>query len=378
MARRCMRGAIAACLATLLFACSREPPPAPAQRWVPVRVQAVGLSKASVSSVRYTAVLGPNSQVNLAFQVSGYVRSLLQRRGPDGSERPVTQGDAVRAGEVLATINDDAYADKVKAAQGTLAAAQAALNKTSADFKRAKALLASRSMTESNYDAAQQAYDTAKANVASAQAQLDDARFNLAHCALRAPLNAVVIRRNVAVGDLVGPTTQAFTLADMTAVKARFAVPDFMLKNLSIGDTLHISTRSEPQRIYSGAITSIAASADPKTRVFNVELTVPNPSGILRDGMVASLRVPTRLQASKPELTVPIRAVVQSKTNPNGYAVYTVQKRGDQLQARLQAVDLGPVLGNRIVVLSGVRPGEQIVVTGVNTVWDGATVRLVH
>lgn len=367
---------LAASLTVLLLACGREQPP-PAQHWVPVRVQEVGLSKTAASGVRYTAVLTPNTQVTLAFQVSGYVKSILQRHGTDGKKRPVTQGDAVHSGDVLARIDDDAYADKVNAAKATLAAANAALNKSTADFKRATALLASRSMTESSYDGAKQEYYTARANVASAQAQLDDARFNLAHCALVAPMNALVLKRNIAVGDLVGPATQAFSLADMSSVKVQFAVPDFMLKNLAIGDTLSIGTRSVPLRTFSGVITSIAASADPQTRVFNVELTVPNPQGVLKDGMVASLRVPDRLGGSKPTMTVPIAAVIRSKTNPDGYAVYAVQKVGAKSLARLRDVRLGAVQGNRVVVLSGVSRGERIVVSGVNTVWDGATVRVV-
>ena len=364
-------------LTVMLIACGREQPQSVAQ-WVPVRVQQIGVSNVAGASVRYTAVLTSNSQVNLAFKVNGYVQSILQRSGPEGSKHPITQGEAVRTGEVLARINDDQYVAKVNAAKAQLAAANAALDKGTADFKRAQSLLASHSMTESDYDSAQQEYQTAKANVAAAKAQLDNANLDLAHCALTAPMNGVVLKRNIEVGDLVAPGTEAFSLADMSSVKVLFAVPDFMLRNLAIGDRLSISTRSLPQRTFSGVISSIAPTAETQTRVFNVELTVPNPDGVLKDGMVAALSVPESLKSSEPELTVPLMAVVRSKTNPDGYAVYVVQKEGNQLQAHLHDVTLGPVQGNRIVVLGGISSGEQVVVSGVNTVWDGATVRVVN
>jgi RND family efflux transporter MFP subunit len=377
MRRKLLRGWVLVSLTVLFFACGREQPQSPVQ-WVPVRVQQVGLSKVAVGSVRYTAVLTPNSQVNLAFKVNGYIQSILQRSGPEGTKHPITQGEAVHTGEVLARINDDQYVDKVNAAEATLAGANAALDKGTADFKRAQSLLASRSMTESDFDSAQQEYQTAKANVASAKAQLDDARLNLAHCALTAPINGLVIKRSIEVGDLVAPGAEAFVLADMSAMKVLFAVPDFMLKNLAIGDHLSISTRSVPQRMFSGAITSIAPTADTQTRVFNVELTLPNPDGVLKDGMVAALSVPESLKPSTPRITVPITAVVRSKANPDGYAVYVVQQDGSQSRARLRDVTLGTVQGNRVVVLNGINSGDQVVVSGVNTVWDGATVRVVN
>jgi len=358
----------------LLGACD-HPIPEPQQPWVPVRIETAGSAAAS-GSVRYSAVVTPKAQVNLAFKVGGYVDSILQHPAPGGGQHLITQGETVSRDQVLATITDDEYRDKVKAAEADLASANAALVKGKADFKRAKALYKTQSMTAPDYDSAQQEYQTAEANVSAASAQLDGARLNLSYCQLKAPMNALVLKRNIEVGTLVEPGTQAFDLADMSEVKVLFAVPDVMLKNLSVGDSMSISTRSLPGQNFGGLISSISPVADSQTRVFDIELTVPNPEGLWKDGMVAALSVAEAVPVNTPSITVPISAVVGSRTDLQDYALYVVTQQDDKAVAQRRAVKLGEVRGNRVVVLDGITVGAKVVVSGVNTVRDGGQVRI--
>jgi len=364
-------GLLLACLC--LAACDRTPP-APEEQWVPVRVETAG-NTGETGAVRYSAVVTPGTQVNLAFKVGGYVESILQHATPGGDEHPITQGETVEQDQVMATIREEAYRDKVESAEADLASAKAALVKAGADFKRASALYKSQSMTGTDYDSAQQEYTTARANVAAASARLDDARLNLSYCQLQAPMDAVVLKRNIEVGTLVEPGTQAFALADMSEVKVLFAVPDVMLKNLAVGDSLSISTRSLAGRTFQGKITSMSPVADSQTRVFNIELTVPNPDSLLKDGMVTALSVPDDLKVDTPSLTVPIAAVVGSRADPQGYALYVVDQQDGKEVARLREVRLGEVRGNRVVVLEGITAGARVVISGMNTVRDGGPVR---
>ncbi|HYQ70624.1 MAG TPA: efflux RND transporter periplasmic adaptor subunit [Gammaproteobacteria bacterium] len=359
-----------------LAACDRTPPQPEAQ-WVPVRVETAG-SAAESGAVRYSAVVTPGTQVNLAFKASGYVESILQHPAPGGGEHPVTQGEPVSKDQVMATLNDESYRDKVESAEADLASARANLVKAEADFRRASALYKTQSMTGTDYDSAQQQYSSARANVAAASARLDDARLDLSYCRLKSPMDAVVLKRNIEVGTLVAPDTTAFVVADLAEVKVLFAVPDVMLKNLAVGDSLAITTRSLPGKTFEGIITSLSPVADSQTRVFNVELTLPNPDGRLKDGMVAALSVPDALQAEAPSLSVPIAAIVGSRGNPQGYALYVVSRDGDGTVARLREVKLGKVRGNRVVVLEGLEAGTRVVTSGVNTVRDGGAVRILH
>jgi multidrug efflux system membrane fusion protein len=367
-------GLLLACLC--LAACDRTPPQPEAQ-WVPVRVETAG-SAAESGAVRYSAVVTPGTQVNLAFKASGYVESILQHAAPGGGEHPVTQGERVSKDQVMAALNDESYRDKVKSAQADLASARANLVKAEADFKRASALYETQSMTGTDYDSAQQQYSSARANVAAASARLDDARLNLSYCRLKSPMDAVVLKRNIEVGSLVAPDTTAFVVADLSEVKVLFAVPDVMLKNLAVGDKLAITTRSLPGKTFQGVITSLSPVADSQTRVFNIELTVANPDGLLKDGMVAALGVPDAMQTEAPAITVPIAAVVESRTKPQGFALYVVMQQDGGTVARLRDVRLGKVRGNRVAVLEGLDAGTRIITSGVNTVRDGSLVRILH
>jgi RND family efflux transporter MFP subunit len=375
---RASRGLLMALLCGCLLSsgCDRREV-ATAPQWIPVRVQVLG-ALSDDTGVRYSASVTPNTQLDLKFKASGYIDSIYEIKDTSGKLQPLPRGTTVSVTTELAHIKDDEYRDKVEEARASLAAAEAALVKAKQDFKRAKSLYASESMTAPDFDSAQQEYSTAVANVDGARAQLDEARQNLAYCTLVPPMEGVILNRNIELGDLVNTATVAFVLADMSAVKVVFAVPDVMLKNIKLGDTLDVTTQSQPGKMYSGTVTTISPSADTRTRVFDIEITIANPGGELKDGMVAALKVPELPAHVSTALAVPISAVLRSKKDPQGYALYVVDTQQGKSVARLQDVQLGDVHGNRIAVLGGISSGQQVIVSGVTTVWDGSTVRIVH
>jgi RND family efflux transporter MFP subunit len=367
---------VALLLITSLGGCER-PQKEVAPQWIPVRVQALGALTGD-DGVRYSASVTPKTQVDLKFKVNGYIDAIHEVKDSEGKPQPVPRGTFIEQSTVLAHIKDDEYRDKVKSAKANLAAAKASLLKAEKDFKRARELYASESMTAPDYDSAQQEYSTAVANVDAAKAGLDEANQNLAYCTLHPPMDGVVLSRNIEIGTLVEPTTVAFVLADLSAVKVVFAVPDVMLKNITLGDSLEVTTRSLPGKRYTGKVTTVSPVADSQTRVFDIEITIPNPGGTLKDGMVAALQVPELPVHVSKALAVPITAVVRSKKDPQGYALYVVEQQGTGQVARLRDVQLGDVHGNRIAVLGGASDGEQVIVSGTSTVWDGSQVRILQ
>jgi multidrug efflux system membrane fusion protein len=365
-------GALAAGLA--LGACDPEEPKA--QPPMPVRVQVVE-SHDLAASLRYSANIVPARSVNLAFQVSGYVTSILQRAGADGKPRDLQTGDAVENGAVLAAVDDRPYQDKVKGAQAQLAEAKASLVKGENDYRRATALFKEQSMTAPEYDTYKKEFQAAQAAVGGAKAQLDAAEQDLEHTRLIAPSNGLVLQRNIEIGGLAAPGTVGFVIADVGSVKAVFGVPAVTLGDVKQGSPMSIVTESEPGRKFDGRITSIAASADSSTRVFDVEVTVPNSDGRLKPGMVASLDIVRETAPSTAAVVVPLAALVRSKSDPKGYAVYLVAGEGDTPTVRLQDVTVGRILGNTIAVTGGLAPGARIVVYGATLVADGQTVRVI-
>jgi RND family efflux transporter MFP subunit len=393
----------------------------------PVKVKTVE-THSGTSSVRYSASIRPSSQVEVAFKVGGYVEAIKSAEG-----RHIQAGDVVMKGAVLAQLRQSDYAAKVNEAKSQTGEARstldtnnaqlkeavtavetsraqlkdsaAALERARLDFERAEALFATQSMTKPDYDVAKERFEVnkakfeaAKAQVAVAEAKVNTARFQigvaesrvktteatvytasipLGDAQLRAPLSAVVIERKVEIGQLVSTGTPAFVLADLSSVKAAFGVPDLTLQNFKLGDTLTMTTDAVPGTEFTGHISRISPAADQSSRVFDVEVTIPNPQGLLKPGMIASMLVNEVAGATEVPV-VPLTAITRSKADPNAYAVLVIEETSGRQIARLRTVTLGESFGNSVGISSGVKPGEIVITTGVTQVADGEEVRVMQ
>jgi multidrug efflux system membrane fusion protein len=163
-------------------------------------------------------------------------------------------------------------------------------------------------------------------------------------------------------------------VANTRVVKVVFGVPDVVVASLRLGETLAIQAEAIPGEALQGLITRIAPSADPNSRVFEVEAALPNPDGRMKVGMLATLR----LGGDAPDagMFVPLAAVVRPAGDSAGYAVYVVADSAGTT-ARLRRVALGETSGNQIAVREGLARGEQVIVRGATIVADGQPVRVI-
>jgi RND family efflux transporter MFP subunit len=184
-----------------------------------------------------------------------------------------------------------------------------------------------------------------------------------------------VLKRLIEVGVLVAPGTPAFVLGDVSKVRTVFGVSDTVLPRIRSGMMLRVTSEALPGSNYKGRVTRIAPTADPRTRVFDVELTVPNKDGRLKPGMIASL---TLSGGARTEVVpvIPLAAVVQPPPGTAGYMVYVAEQQGGKAVAKAQMVQLGDTLGDRISVRTGLHAGQRVVVTGASLVHDGETVEV--
>src|SRR5262249_10925166 len=129
-----------------------------------------------------------------------------------------------------------------------------------------------------------------------------------------------------------------------------------------------------------GTISAVSPSADAQSRVFEVEVSVPNRDGRLKVGMVASVEMLDAAKGAPAEAAgtlVPLTAIVKSSKSASGYAVFVVEGEGGRQVARARPGSVGGVIGNRIAVEGGVRAGERAIVTGATLVADGEAVRII-
>jgi len=340
-----------------IMACGGDgPPPNPP---LPVTVISARGTPGGVGEARYSGAIKADASVDIAFKMSGVVEQVTQLRGADGRMRDLQDGDVVRRGQVLARLRQNEFRDQVSDAEASLRQAQA-------DYERASQLYENRSMSKAEYDAAYARYTGSVARQSQAAISLGDAT-------LRSPLSGVLLKRTVEVGSLAGPSTPAFTVADTRVVKVVFGVPDIVVGGLKPGGRLTIQAEAMPGATLEGRITRISPSADPNSRVFEVEAALPNPDDKLKVGMLATLSLgkPT----ATPSLYVPLAAVVRPAGDSTGYAVYVVDSASRPV-ARLVRVQLGDVSGNLIAVKEGLAPGSRVIVRGATIVADGQHVQV--
>ena len=343
---------------------------------LPVTVQAVALAKGAAGG-GYSANIVADTQVDVAFKVNGYVQSILQVKGPDGKPRNLQAGDRVTAGAVLAVVKDDTYRHSLTKAQADLQNSRASLSKAKADFGRYTHLLEERVVAKADYDAAKQQYESAQAAVGSSQAAVQQAQVDLDDCKLKSPMSALVLDRKIEVGTLVSPNIVGFQIGDTGKVKVVFGVPGAIVGELKSGAEISATVDAFPGQTFKGTISKVAAVADPNTRVFDVEATIPNPDARLRVGMIAALHLPATAQATS-MVVVPTRAIVRPPDDPKGYAVYVAEKDADgNLVAQLKKVEIGPVVGDQVSIESGLDPGAQVIVRGADVVFNGASITVV-
>jgi RND family efflux transporter MFP subunit len=332
-----------------------------------------------IPRVHYSADIVPREQVTASFKVGGYIRGLLQVQGQDGRRRSLQSGDVVRRGTVLAQINETDYTQRKDQSAGSLREAEAALQKAEADYVRAKTLFDAESLTKPDFDAATTNLEVSRARVDEARATVAQAETALKDTSLVAPLDGVVLRRSVEVGTLVSAGTPALVLADISSVKAVFGVPDAMMRRAKLGLPIPVRTESLGIMDFLGRITAIAPAADSSSRVFDVELTIPNAAGLLKPGMIATAEVPEQDEAALDPTTpvVPLRAIVKMPGSSTGFSLFVVETEGGRQIARARAVKVGEVSGNEIALTQGLKIGERVIVSGAAQLVDDEEVRVI-
>jgi RND family efflux transporter MFP subunit len=345
--------------------------------WRPVRVEGV-VSQAAASGLRYSATIQPFEQVSLAFKSGGYVAELRQVRGQDGRLRNVQQGDVVARGTVLARINPADYLEKVNQAKAQLAEAEATLTRTKAASARAEVLYQGKALTRPDYDVAIANNATAVARAEAARAQLESAQIALRDTHLTAPTDGVLLSRSVEVGTLAAAGTAGFALADLSRVKAVFGVPDLLVRRVQLGHELAVTSDAFPGVEFQGRVSAVSPAADAQSRVFNVEVTIPNADRRLKAGMIATVEVDSGDQPGiEPgSATVSVSAIVKS-SRPGAFAVFVADGPDDGASARARDVTLGSISGNRVAVTGGLKPGDRVIVSGASLLVDGDRVRVI-
>lgn len=365
----------------LAAACGKPPPGAAPPR--AVRVSTV-TSRPVAQAARYSGVLEPRTQLDLAFRVAGRVASVGQLTRPGAPPRPLQEGDEVKAGDVLATLDlDDLRSSRSAAAAGAASTAaqvqtaRTAYAQAERELTRARKLFANADLAQAELDRAEAAFASAGSSLASIEAQHQSRRdqlalsqSTLANATLRSPIDGVIARKAIDPGELVAPNVPVFSVVDVAELKVVFGVPDTRVNRVTLGEPVTVVVEALPGRRLSATVSKVAPTADPALRTYAVELTLPGTDG-LRPGMTATALLGDEGRRDAPVL--PLSAVVR---NPDGagYVVFALREDSTVEQLPIEVADL---LENDVVVASGLEAGQRVVVAGAQFLRAGEAVGVV-
>ena len=306
---------------------------------------------------------------------------------------PFKEGDLVRRGDLIFRIQDNEYVAALRSAQAQLAQArgntvarQAALTRANLTVARNRPLAADKAIPQKDLDNAIQNAEVAKgdllvarAQIASAQAAIENAQISVGYTTIYAPVTGLIGFLNYDVGNVVGgPGNDVLdTITAIDPIKVTFALdePTYLALSRNRTDPNVQALRNQDLQIvlandgvypYPGRIYAFSPTVDPKTGTITVEAHVSNPDGLLRPGGFARVRV---IVENRPDaLLVPQTAITKSQ------GVDTVFVVDSKNEVVLRSVTLGPQFKQFFVVQSGLNAGDRVIVEGTQKVQPGVKV----
>jgi len=358
-----------ALLTLMLFAagCSRKP--APVGPAAPEVLVTTVVPKDVPRILERVATLDGFINANINAQVQGYIVS-----------RDYQEGSVVKKGDLLFQIDPRPFEAALAQAKGTLARDKANQAKADADEKRAIDLFNKKVISDQERDTAIAAAGSSRANVEADEAAVKQAELNLGYTKITAPIDGVAGFANNQVGDLVGPSTGPLTTvsqidpikAVVTAGEGPFTDfvsrhPDATERNAYI-KSLDFDLILGNGEVYphKGKFYALDRSLDPKTGSIRYYVTFPNPGNILRPGQFGKVRFVADMK--KGAMVVPQEAVNELQGN---FQVAVVDQNN---KISIRPVKMGERIGAMWEVTEGLKPGDKVVVQGLQKAREGSTV----
>lgn len=271
-------------------------------------------------------------------------------------------GKAVEKGDVLVQLD-------TRQEQAQLAGAESQLELARLSHERMKGLVEQDAVSRAEYD-------TAAASLKQADARLNEIRATIERKTIHAPFSGVLGIRQVNLGQYLTGGAPVVPLQSLDPIYVNFAVPQQDTAQMRTGRTVHVTLTEPSGGEFNGRISAIDSVVDQATRNVQVQATLPNPGARLRPGMFVQAQV--MLGAEQRVVALPATAINYA---PYGDSVFIVgDMKNEQGQSyrgvRQQVVKLGPARGDQIAVLSGIKPGEEVVTSGVFKLRNGAPIQV--
>jgi membrane fusion protein, multidrug efflux system len=321
---------------------------------------------------QFSGYLSSPKTVTVSARVSGLIE-----------EAPFQEGAIVHAGDLLFRIDPRPFQADLDNKKAAVAQARAMAEKTRADFARSTELLKAEVIARSDYDNTKASYGEAAASLSAADAALETSRLNLEWTNVRAPISGRISRMNVTVGNLVnggsGQMTALTTIVSIDPLYSYINVPEsaaLRYQQLALKENkssvaganvaCSLQLENETNFPHQGVIDFVDNQVDVNTGTQQIRCVFPNPTTIMTPGLFAVTRIPAsdRYQA----LLIPDAAV---NTDQDERYLLIV---GANNVVQQRPVKLGALFGTLRSITDGLKPGERVIVSGMQSAQSGAKV----
>lgn len=309
---------------------------------IPVEVQDV--SRGDISAYySNTATLEAVQEATIVSKVRGIVQNLS-----------VEEGDYVRAGQILAKIEDDQYRIESERAKATM-------DRLFNDFQRNKELFDKELISAEIFENSRFEYESQKSAYELAQLNYD-------HTSIKSPISGVISERFIKVGNMIGTDQQVFQVTDFDPIQAILHIPEHERSKIRKGQTAELKADALPGQTFIGNVERISPTIDPLTGTFKVTIYMNGAEEALRPGMFGRVKIvyDTRENAKM----IPKTAVISEDETQSVFVVR------DSLVFRKE-IKTGYINGFHIEILEGLEDGEIVVTTGQGSLTDSTRVNVV-
>lgn len=294
----------------------------------------------------------------------------------------VDLGDTVKKGDPISKILDTIYRDQVNSSRSQLEQATIGFRRDSTNYARQLTLFEQGLSSSAELDNSLVALQQSRSQVAQAKATLTQSLENLSNTLVKAPVDGVIVSRNMEVGDLATTGQTLVEITSFVGLETRVYLPLKDWDRVRIGQSVDISITNVSQITAQGVVTRISPRLDPQTGLGEVVITYNNRNLSIYQGAL----VKTAVNVLKKEgvVTIPRSALVenvQTLIDPESNSIRLERTfsafivKGDTLAVR-RDLKLGIEQGDRIEVLSGLYPGESLIITGQSTLEDSAKIKV--
>jgi len=336
--------------------CSKSEAKQPAAQALPVKTQTINLAPVPRLD-EYVATVKSRRSASIQPQVDGSLTRIL-----------VKSGDHVRAGQVLMTIDPLKQQATVDQLRSTEAQKKATFDYNQQEVERQRGLYQAGVTSKQSYDQAVQAFENSKADWESSTHGRITQERQLSYYNLTAPFAGVVGDVPVHIGDYVSPQTLLTTVDENAELEAYIYVPTERASNIRMGLPVQIVT-SSGELIEATKINFVSQQVDNELQSILVKAPIHKSLDTFRNAQLVKARV---VWSTAPAPTVPVLAV----TRIGGQSFVYVATEGDKGSvAKQRAVSLGDTLGNDYAVKDGLKPGDKVIVSGIQFLIDGAPIK---